>query len=860
MRIKILLTAILVSLSVYLQAQTYLMNAASNNTTVTTCSGNLYDDGGAAGNYAVGQVFVITFTPATPGTSVKLDFTQWSCDDGASLEVFDGPNTASPSFGAFSNGFVTPIGLQIMASATNLTGQLTLRWTAGTVASPGFAATITCHVPCQTIYARIDSLTCVPPMVDNYIDICAGTPITFSAYGIYPQNNVIYPQSDGTSLIIWNFGNGVSDTGSTVTYTYPFVSGYDFSVTIIDSMGCGTANYEAARVRISDNPILGINFVPDMCMGDTANFITGTSAVSTIVINTVNGGASGELNLADTTYLPDGSGASYTSSLTYSVFPAGMTLANVSDLLGVCMNMEHSYLGDLRLSIICPNGQSVILKNYPGGNGTFLGEPIDNDAVTGPCVGYDYCFSSTPTYGTMVAEANSHTYTYTDCAGTTYTSHLYLPAGSYASENPLSGLLGCPLNGTWQISIVDNLASDNGYIFSWGLSLNPALIPGGWSYSVPIDSVTWTGPNIHVTSDSTAQIIPDSTGSGTYTYNATVWDAFGCSYDTTINVQVVASPNVNLGNDTVLCGNGLIYNLDAGPGDHFLWSTTATSQTIPVTTTGFYSVEVENYNAASTLTCADGDTVYVKVLALPSADLGADFCTNVPVTLDAGNVGFNYLWNTGAADTNQTLYVAQSGTYTVTVFEEMGYNCESVSDINVTYLPIPDISVGPDSTICRHHTININVTDTYGYLINYDYTYFWYPFARTDPYLTVSWLDPKVYPVIVEVTGCPGDVVSDTMMLTVEPCDLTIPNIITPNGDGKNDKFYIPNVEYYPNSTMIIYNRWGRKVFESTNYQGDWDGENCADGVYFWVFTINFGDRGNGTEYKQQNGNITILR
>jgi gliding motility-associated-like protein len=152
------------------------------------------------------------------------------------------------------------------------------------------------------------------------------------------------------------------------------------------------------------------------------------------------------------------------------------------------------------------------------------------------------------------------------------------------------------------------------------------------------------------------------------------------------------------------------------------------------------------------------------------------------------------------------------------------------------------------------------VSDTYGYLDDFDYSYMWYPFIKTDPYLVLSWLDPGTYPVIVEVTGCPADVVRDTMILTINPCDLTIPNVITPNGDLVNDVFYIPNVEYYPNSTMVIYNRWGRKVYESTNYQGDWNGENCADGVYFWVFTINYGDRGNGTEYKQQNGTLTIMR
>jgi gliding motility-associated-like protein len=102
--------------------------------------------------------------------------------------------------------------------------------------------------------------------------------------------------------------------------------------------------------------------------------------------------------------------------------------------------------------------------------------------------------------------------------------------------------------------------------------------------------------------------------------------------------------------------------------------------------------------------------------------------------------------------------------------------------------------------------------------------------------------------------------VADTMMLTIEPCDLTIPNIITPNGDLQNEYLKIPNVEFYPNSTMVIYNRWGKKVYESSNYHNEWNGENNADGVYYWVFTINYGNHGNGTETKDMQGTVTVLR
>jgi hypothetical protein len=139
----------------------------------------------------------------------------------------------------------------------------------------------------------------------------------------------------------------------------------------------------------------------------------------------------------------------------------------------------------------------------------------------------------------------------------------------------------------------------------------------------------------------------------------------------------------------------MIYTLDAGPGDHYLWSTTAATQTIPVTTTGYYSVTVENNNMANTLTCTAADTVYIGVLALPTVDLGPDQCTTtLPVLLNAGNPGFQYHWAVDGlpvSSTNQTYTVNQSGNYSVTVAEQFGFGCEVTDDVEITYFPIPEL-------------------------------------------------------------------------------------------------------------------------------------------------------------------------
>jgi gliding motility-associated-like protein len=96
-----------------------------------------------------------------------------------------------------------------------------------------------------------------------------------------------------------------------------------------------------------------------------------------------------------------------------------------------------------------------------------------------------------------------------------------------------------------------------------------------------------------------------------------------------------------------------------------------------------------------------------------------------------------------------------------------------------------------------------------------------------------------------------------TQNITVVDCSDTIipilpfefPNVITPNGDGKNDLFEINNLA--ENTEVIILNRWGNVVYSSANYQNNWDGKDTsgkdlADGVYTYTFTTEIGKTGHG--------------
>ena len=93
------------------------------------------------------------------------------------------------------------------------------------------------------------------------------------------------------------------------------------------------------------------------------------------------------------------------------------------------------------------------------------------------------------------------------------------------------------------------------------------------------------------------------------------------------------------------------------------------------------------------------------------------------------------------------------------------------------------------------------------------------------------------------------------------PADLVeLPNVFTPNGDGKNDVFEMPVFSFHSQQETVIYNRWGMKVAHLTSGANAWDGTNegtpCPAGIYYYVFTARNEE---GKEYLNK-GFVQLLR
>jgi hypothetical protein len=188
----------------------------------------------------------------------------------------------------------------------------------------------------------------------------------------------------------------------------------------------------------------------------------------------------------------------------------------------------------------------------------------------------------------------------------------------------------------------------------------------------------YPGANYSWNTAATSEVINVNTPG---TYSVLVTDTNGCTGSDTILITPGVQPVNNLSPAMNLCDGSSIV-LDAGnPGSDYTWNTSETSQAINVSSAGNYSVMITSPDGC---TLSSGTSVTLR--PLPIVDLGVDtgICPNASLTLNAGNAGADYLWNTN--DTTQTIQTMDSGTYSVVVTTE--YGCFAADDRHISFLVI----------------------------------------------------------------------------------------------------------------------------------------------------------------------------
>lgn len=307
-------------------------------------------------------------------------------------------------------------------------------------------------------------------------------------------------------------------------------------------------------------------------------------------------------------------------------------------------------------------------------------------------------------------------------------------------------------------------------------------------------------------------------------------------------------PVVNITGTLFYCDNAGA-TLDAGidTGWTYLWNTGDTMQTLHVTQAGNYWVEVTDSCGTST------DTVYVSDNRL-FLDLGKDtvLCLGQSLVLDATQPGANYHWQDGS--TNSVFTVTSSGLYVVTVTNAA--NCSASDSVEVK-LKSHEAEFSYEKILCSNQIQFVNLSsDTtsslwdFGDGISSDENNPKHEYNANKKYKVVLIAYPHTECADTAEAEIPfeNDVFIDTLFM---------PNVFTPNGDGKNDYFEIigTNNPCIGINRLTILNRWGTRVFEAEGSQLTWDGTSngikLTEGVYFYVFE--------GEELKKS-GSVVLLR
>ncbi|MEO8148824.1 MAG: PKD domain-containing protein [Bacteroidia bacterium] len=274
-------------------------------------------------------------------------------------------------------------------------------------------------------------------------------------------------------------------------------------------------------------------------------------------------------------------------------------------------------------------------------------------------------------------------------------------------------------------------------------------------------------------------------------------------------------------------------------------------------------------NYTVTLVVSDtckSDSVTMQVNLTAAATPVAAFNTN-PQPCDSIALSFNnnsanalsYSWDFGDGSTSSisTPYHIYSspGVYTVTLVA--ANNCDTdtfIQNVTVDSLQFPKADFQFQVTPCTGKTtFTNNSTNASAYLWNFgDGT------SSTDSIPVHTYTTTGAYN--VTLIANPGDPCSDSLTLTVTITDAAaidwfIPNCFTPNDDGLNDVFEIKGLSDCVDYHLKIFNRWGRKIFESSNDIKNWDGTfektNVPEGVYMYIFNV---------KEKEFAGAVTLLR
>jgi len=416
-------------------------------------------------------------------------------------------------------------------------------------------------------------------------------------------------------------------------------------------------------------------------------------------------------------------------------------------------------------------------------------------------------------------------------AGAGYSSYSWTPSGNSQTINVTTA-------GTYSVTVTDSsgCTGSDTVIVTVSPNLNP-IITGNLSFCAGDSTTLDAGAgysSYNWSPSGNSQTINVNTGG---IYIVTVSNGGSCDGSDTVTVTVNPNPTPTITGNTILC-TGDSLTLNAGNYLGYLWSTTDNSQTINVNSSGNYAVTVTDNNG-----CIGADSITITENALPIITVTNDtICNGEQASLTASGAS-TYVWSNSSTSNPLTASPSTTTTYTVTGSDN---SCTgSATGIITVYL-------GPQAMFFVDPP-DVEINEIVSFIdASIDASSWSWNFGDGNTAIglnpTHSYTSPGSYTsclLVEDLNGC-----KDSICLKVNVNQLFtfyIPNSFSPNKDGFNE-FFIPkgvniDEERY---LMQIYDRWGKKVFETTDLYEGWNGsingniinEETTSNVFVYYFHI----------------------
>jgi gliding motility-associated-like protein len=310
----------------------------------------------------------------------------------------------------------------------------------------------------------------------------------------------------------------------------------------------------------------------------------------------------------------------------------------------------------------------------------------------------------------------------------------------------------------------------------------------------------------------------------------------GCTKTNTVRVTEFPRPTPVILGPLFTCSTSqtTLYVDSTSLYTNFSWSNGSTNDSISVNS-GSYTVTVTDANG-----CVGTSPSVSVINANPTVNISGDvlFCPGDSITLVANASipsGADYLWSNGATTQSTTIY--SGGPYTVTVSYNNGCSADDSVFVTQHASPVAAFSISPAGSSPPNSPVMFTDLSTVspGTIVNWIWS-----FGDTLGSYTMTqnpvhtYMTDGMFPVTLAVqsdNGC-----WDTVTVFYEIIsDIQVPNIFTPNNDGTNDFFSFKNLQYFPGTSLTVFNRWGNKVYTSADYRNDWNGGGQSDGVYYFI-------------------------